>query len=797
MKNINKTGYLEGGPTEDNDYNIIPSNKITMKGVNKNLVAIKLDKKGKPIGMEFMKPGKDYEFDDTYSVLEVPQYQIGGQNLNINYDLGDTSRVGNPYMQSTFAPSNPNDPSNIINLTPEQLNNNDPLINQPFPQLNAFKGIPTEDEIEMSELEASTQELNDFTKTLPENNNGQIDPNFIGQEVNKDLGMSSNDELKELVPFEQSEFDRIQFFNPYGGVDIPTAATTLGQSISNKDTLGTVASSVKLAAGLGRNFLGGLGAQKRTNQTMKDYYEGIREEGNIISLQKGGMKKEELLTGEYITGVDEDSKYKQSTNAEIEKGEYYATNEGDIAEVVGKTHKQGGEKVIMEGGDRVLTDHTKLGASNAKMIRNKFDIEVKAKNTYSDVLDKYRVKSGMSKLIKEEEGLLKELEKQNELEDSETKSLNNKFLQDKLNEITFKKSPLEEGRKFLYDELYTLQEKDKPKSEQAFYQQGGQLPEYLGRDHLTGEGIALDSIPEGQSLTEQGFFGGIDDTSFAKTKAINPWFDWTNFNPANPEDVKRFQAEYNKLSDKGSQVTIDGKFGQQTQSIHIPWLVPQEPVIEPLPAPEPVPEEKRDLNALLLPDQYPMVPEGTQPALKNLRRYDRVEAAQIDPTKYLQEIGDQRIAANRQTEGLSPNVRAAALANVDANTQKSISDAMLRIDTANIQSKNQAEVTNARIQGREEDARVLDNLSFEKRQLTADAKTDLDFQNYFDKVREVNLGNFRQVNAINNANARHDNIQFDGNGYVVRDAPDFSNTLNATQLAQMNTMLEEYEKSKK
>ena len=153
--------------------------------------------------------------------------------------------------------------------------------------------------------------------------------------------------------------------------------------------------------------------------------------------------------------------------------------------------------------------------------------------------------------------------------------------------------------------------------------------------------------------------------------------------------------------------------------------------------------------------------------------------------------------ANTQTEGLSPNVRTAALANIDANTQKALSDIMLNIDTTNLQSKNQAEVQNARIQGREEDARVLDNLSFEKRQLTADAKTDLAFEQYFDKVRETNLGNFKTVNAINNANARYDNIQFDGQGYRVAPAPKFTDNLNATQLAQLQTLLDEHEASKK
>jgi hypothetical protein len=967
---INLTGYKKGSKTEGNNYNIIPSNKITMEGVDKNLVAIKLDKEGKPIGIEFLSKGKNYEFDDTYSVLEVPQYQFGG---------------GNPMF-----PIVPPVDSSLEGMSQKGLNN---LYNQ----VN-FSGAQPEEEIELSELETTTEELNAFSKTLDAK--PRLNTDFIPNEVDKERNKSSN---YELEPFKQSEFDNIQFFNPYGGVDIPTAATTLGQSISNKNTLGTVTSSVKLAAGLGRNVLGGLGAQKRTNQTMKDYYKKLREDGNVTSLQDGGsytytdnsalieeidsllpqdrnrsiprninpkfssaelaeinkgtgiqfteeganslfareeqieptvypdldlgryktiqdyynvrmngdkyvvspgkrnfknaqnykddlrylqklnpnakfdgynntssfipnsqrrpenfqdggMKKEELLTGEFITGIHEDNKLAQYTNANIEKGEYLATKEGDIAEVKGNKHSSGGENIIMEGGDRVLTDHTKLGASNAKHIRDKFDIKVKAKNTYSDALDKYRTKSGMSKLIKEEEGILKQIEDQKELEDSETKDLNSKFLQEKLGELTSKKSPLEEGRKFLYNELYNLQEKDKPKSEQALFQGGGGKDE--DESKMEAKGInqrEFDTSLERQGFTneEKGLAGTVNEGNYLTVmdnlrqefpsvfqevfgREVDPnnvadgdgqIRNFFSYKPGKSfKDVQEGinkvydnliseiktkikdpakQAEYIKqvedekfTGDKFKKLdSVVGDFSASRKNFSLKDIqgeIKEEVVQGELPE-----TTKQALNALLLPDQYPMVPEGTQPALKNTRRYDRIEGVQIDPTKYLQQLNNQSQVAKRKNEGLTPNVKAAADANIDANTQKSISNTMLRIDASNIQSKNNAEIANARIQGREEDARVKDNLSFEKRQLTADSKTDLAFEQYFDKVREVNIGNFRQVNAINNANARHDNIQFDGNGYIVRDAPDFKNNLNAIQLAQMNTLLAQYEEDNK
>jgi len=1045
---INNTGYLEGAPTEKNNYNIIPNNKITMKDVKKNLMAIKLDKKGKPIGIEFMDPGKDYEFDKTYAVLEVPKYQAGvqhgsqqeeeyeweGKPLDPNwkapfmpfastpeikkayndwyqanklkkYNIKDKDSTTTGYHkmpdgtmmkddemyqgggsmytpgdQSIHLPDKPNydleqqldlidkyakqkllsreqvggfedqrgtdrqffadrdtfmadyskkwtatgknknfsqvspereqmrkdafkawDKYNTRNINPtvqdyaqngpqgtgqgaqfmipdkdygsddtyamlevpkyqggaqygpQQEEEYKPMYpyteganipkpqqqqygpqqsspqqgyQQLYPNTEGMNFTPTEEELDMMDLNNETADVNQFNQSFVPNKPNEA-PNFdMNQAISKAenaLGESSNN---ELAPYQQDNFPNIQFFNPYGGIDMPTAATTLGQSIANKDTLGTVLSATKFGLAGARNVFGGMGSQNRKNQTMKDYYKKLREDGNVTALEDGGefnildmfktggMKDEEFLTGEFITGMEEYHKMYDQANAEIEKGEYYSTVDGDIAEVVGSSHgRDGGEKVIMEKGDRILTDHTKLGAKNAKYVRDNYDLNIKAKNTYADVLDKFRNKSGFGKLVQEEEGLLKKLKDQEDIKDDSTKDLNTKFLQKKLEEITAKKSPIEEARKFLYDELFELQEKDKPAEERANFQDGGGLSQYQpgGGD---GKTAAKVDVREGQSLTMEGFFGNVNSEEYKKFVAENrQWFDFSNFDPTKRGDVTRLQEAYNlkARATGGNLVRVDGKFGEQTSSMVMglnasPWAglknqeigmtgpevsLTEQQILgnsKPKTIEEQVAEidslydneedKRKALNALLLPDQYPMVPEGTQPVLKNTRRYDRVEAAQIDPEAYLQTLYDQSGAAQSRTEGLPDAVRNASNANIDANTQKALAAAMLQIDEGNIKSKNNAEVINARTQMREEDARVMDNLSFEKRQLTADAKTDLAFQNYFDKNQEVNLGNFNTVNAINNANARYDNIQFDGNGYIVRDKPNFNNTLS-------------------
>lgn len=126
------------------------------------------------------------------------------------------------------------------------------------------------------------------------------------------LQKSSNTALGQLYATEEpSQKDnnqgfqpdeRIQFFNPYAGVDIPTAATALGQFVENDNALGIAGSGLKLATGLARNFFGGIGLQRRNNQVMDDYYETQRNSLNRPEVlqdggffQEGGVQQEEQM----------------------------------------------------------------------------------------------------------------------------------------------------------------------------------------------------------------------------------------------------------------------------------------------------------------------------------------------------------------------------------------------------------------------------------------------------------------------------------------------------------------------
>jgi hypothetical protein len=69
---ISVTGYKSDSPDVNNDFNIIPSNRITMQGVNFPVLGVD------DLGYEqMMMPGGEYNFPGDY-VTEIPQMGKGG-----------------------------------------------------------------------------------------------------------------------------------------------------------------------------------------------------------------------------------------------------------------------------------------------------------------------------------------------------------------------------------------------------------------------------------------------------------------------------------------------------------------------------------------------------------------------------------------------------------------------------------------------------------------------------------------------------------------------------------------------
>ena len=81
---------------------------------------------------------------------------------------------------------------------------------------------------------------------------------------------------------------------------------------------------------------------------------------------------------------------KNRNPAEVERGEYLQTPDGQVAEVMGKKHSEGGELIYAPDGTKVVSDYVKIGASLAKMFKKEFGLNVVAGSTFATVINRYK-----------------------------------------------------------------------------------------------------------------------------------------------------------------------------------------------------------------------------------------------------------------------------------------------------------------------------------------------------------------------------------------------------------------------
>lgn len=534
--------------------------------------------------------GTGYNPNQSYRNLPQPTVGMVQPNLYQN---------SNPYQDVQSAGNTPFVLSNDagLNINPNQIVPSTPVSNQRVAQQSITPFTPA-GQVPLTDIEGYE------TPEAQLQNNAQNVINGIEGDI------PSNGNMYYNSP------EQIQFFNPYGGVDIPTAAGILGSSIEEGDALGIVGSGLKLATGLGRNILGGMGQQRRNSQVMRDYYERQRqdltrsvvaEDGGEFFFQDGGkMKLEQALTGEYIFGMDKVNPMEQP-NAEIENNEVLQHPDGEIQTAKGNTHEKGGIDVKLEDGTKILSDHLKLGGDVAKQLNKKFNLELRASDTYAKALEKYNKKSGLSKIVEEQEETIKTLDKQDKIEDEETQGLNVQHLSNKINELEDSKKPLEEGRKEVFEELFERQEKSKPKNEkeEEIFEDGGMIKtiaEKYGLSLERAKELALPMFQNGGGYTEErrrqrfkdfynqarslGYEGDADPNAKDLNQEAGKLQQWMSKN--HPKVV----AEYAK----GVDMTAKGVDIIKSQN---PDVFKQAGVPSNKPSSEYTPEEKDKLKAVL------------------------------------------------------------------------------------------------------------------------------------------------------------------------------------------------------
>lgn len=494
MNNINTTGYTNGTNTESNPYNIIPSNIITMQNVDKPLTLIPIiDGKPQYNMRKIANPGDpDIDFGDGVTgVIEIPYAQsnysrignspnpFSNMGTGINYDFlnglnytGDNIQTaldysrgisGNSYVEN----SNPNFQNPYVSQT-QTVNGIPPMVNFAAPtQADISQGQQTY--LQGVDNRGRVAELS--MNNLPTVSG---DPNQRQRQEASDI---TNSQTKQSIgaPF-------VGAINPYGGWNMANASTMLGASIESGDTLGIIGSAGKILTEGARNAFSGAAAMRRYNtdkqayleqdakarQRQDEYWATAYQEGGKVSNKRSGL----LLTGNFLDGNDEHP----MPNAEVERGEYLQTPDGNTMEVLGKKHSEGGELISVPENTKVISDYIKIGGKMATYLKKNYNLNVSAGSSYATVLDRYKKKIGLTELLDEEAKIMKKIVDQDDVKFESTRDMNLQVLSKRANDIQPKKEPLEQDFNDFTNFIYQKQEESKGSEGESFEkQQGGEI----------------------------------------------------------------------------------------------------------------------------------------------------------------------------------------------------------------------------------------------------------------------------------------------------------------------------------
>lgn len=181
---------------------------------------------------------------------------------------------------------------------------------------------------------------------------------------------------------------------------------------------------------------------------------------NMI-MQNGGIAPEEVLSGSVVTGVGPT----QPSNVEVEGEEFIQTPEGNVTKVKGKPHTEGGEKLNLPEGSKILSDNIKIGKDMKKMLEEEYNVNLTTTTTFAEAHDKIKKKLGVTDVEEEQENYLNLLAKNKEIEDEGTQTVNEQFLAKKIRESEQKLQLKKSQESAIYNTLFEAQEKRKKSKE--------------------------------------------------------------------------------------------------------------------------------------------------------------------------------------------------------------------------------------------------------------------------------------------------------------------------------------------
>lgn len=223
------------------------------------------------------------------------------------------------------------------------------------------------------------------------------------------------------------------------------------------------------------------------------------------------IKQEKLMTDGYIAGLNPKSGLQANVN--LEDGEYIKTPDGSVAQVLGERHSKGGVDLLLPEMTAVLSD-TKdltLEKSQVKELKKTYGIEVSTKNTYSDVLDKYAKKIGLTKLLNEQEDAFTQLKKVTENALSEgSLNVNNRFLQKKIYDLQVGIVEKQNAMGNLFENLFAKQQEAKGEDNQIVPAEGTMSAPQEAVDPTIQSAIQGD-LTEQQMMKFGGCVGCVDN----------------------------------------------------------------------------------------------------------------------------------------------------------------------------------------------------------------------------------------------------------------------------------------------
>ncbi|HSE99914.1 MAG TPA: hypothetical protein VLA48_03375 [Nitrososphaeraceae archaeon] len=368
-----------------------------------------------------------------------------------------------------------------------------------------------------------------------------------------------------------------QLPNPYGmslEQSFRLFGEGLGENNSSKTALGGSLSALKL----GRVGLGGYAYGKENKRVQDDYLNNLyRDNRTSTNFQQGGsVTNSEVMTGAFAV------ENPNGGNITAEQGEILKNNQtGNIQEIVGNDHKNGGVEISVEDG-KILSDFTKIGAKTAKELKDRYKISLKKTDTFATAMDKINKQLGVDKLVEEQAKIIEKIGDNNFIKDETTRALNDGVLQKQVDETEEKLEALKGAQNFAFEDIFEMQESTPKRGNGQLINEDGSPMEVVENGVVAQEGGNIMQLAKKHGISQQRAMellqmGG--EVSQEPTQQIpSPEEIIQAFAQATQQDPQVIVAQLQQLSPEEQQQALQSMITQLQQPTE--QAIPQEEMMQ-------------------------------------------------------------------------------------------------------------------------------------------------------------------------------------------------------------------------